>query len=63
MPEVSKYDLEIQELKGEIKLLGERISTIKDNHLHHIEEKINGLIKVMYTIVQVHEHLICRLQM
>ena len=33
MPEVSKYDLEIQELKGEIKLLSERISTIKDNHL------------------------------
>ena len=50
MPEVSKYDLEIQALKGEITLLGERISTIKDNHLHHIEEKINGIIKVMYTI-------------
>ena len=38
MPEVSKYDLEIQSLKGEITLLSERISTIKDNHLHHIEE-------------------------
>ena len=50
MGEFSKYDLEIQALKGEITLLGERISTIKDNHLHHIEEKINGLIKVMYTI-------------
>jgi hypothetical protein len=44
MPEVSKYDLEIQELRGE------RITTIKDNHLHHIEEKINGITKVMYTI-------------
>ena len=50
MPEVSKYDLEIQSLKGEITLLSERISTIKDNHLHHIEEKINGITKVMYTI-------------
>ena len=50
MPEVSKYDLEIQELKGEIKLLSERISTIKDNHLKHIEEKINSITKVMYTI-------------
>ena len=50
MPDVSKYDLEIQELKGEIKLLSERISTIKDNHLKHIEEKINGITKVMYTI-------------
>jgi|TARA_R110000782_G_scaffold27900_1_gene70285 hypothetical protein len=50
MPEVSKYDLEIQALKGEITLLGERIATIKDNHLRHIEEKINGITKVMYTI-------------
>tara|TARA_R110000764_G_scaffold3055_2_gene12888 strand:- start:2955 stop:3158 length:204 start_codon:yes stop_codon:yes gene_type:complete len=50
MPEVSKYDLEIQELRGDIKLLSERIATIKDNHLHHIEEKINGITKVMYTI-------------
>ena len=50
MPEVSKYDLEIQELRGDIKLLSERITTIKDNHLHHIEEKINDITKVMYTI-------------
>ena len=50
MPEVSKYDLEIQELRGDIKLLSERITTIKDNHLHHIEEKINSITKVMYTI-------------
>ena len=50
MPDVSKYDLEIQELKGEVKLLSERISTIKDNHLKHIEEKINSITKVMYTI-------------
>ena len=50
MPDISKYDLEIQELKGEVKLLSERISTIKDNHLKHIEEKINSITKVMYTI-------------
>ena len=50
MPDISKYDLEIQELKGEVKLLSERIATIKDNHLKHIEEKINSITKVMYTI-------------
>ena len=50
MSDISKYDLEIQELKGEVKLLGERIATIKDNHLKHIEEKINSITKVMYTI-------------
>ena len=47
---ISKYDLEITELKSEIKILSERISTIKDNHLKHIEDKINGIMKVMYTI-------------
>ena len=50
MSDISKYDLEIQELKGEVKLFGERIATIKDNHLKHIEEKINSITKVMYTI-------------
>jgi len=50
MSDISKYDLEIQELKGEVKLLSERIATIKDNHLKHIEEKINSITKIMYTI-------------
>ena len=48
--DISKYDLEITELKSEIKILSERISIIKDNHLKHIEDKINGITKVMYTI-------------
>ena len=48
--DISKYDLEITELKSEIKILSERISTIKDNHLKNIEDKINGITKVMYTI-------------
>jgi len=37
-------------LKSEIKILSERISIIKDNHLKHIEDKINSINKVMYTI-------------
>ena len=48
--DISKYDLEITELKSEIKILSERISIIKDNHLKHIEEKINTINRVMYTI-------------
>ena len=59
MSDISKYDLEIQELKGEIKLLSERVSTIKDNHLKHIEEKKlilqknqkkNGLPKLIWQL-------------
>ena len=48
--EISKYDLEITEIKSEIKILNERIATIKDNHLKHIEDKINTINRVMYTI-------------
>jgi hypothetical protein len=48
--EISKYDLEITEIKSEIRILNERIATIKDNHLKHIEEKINTINRVMYTI-------------
>ena len=36
--------------KAETKILSERISIIKDNHLKHIEDKINSINKVMYTI-------------
>ena len=48
--DISKYDLEITALKSEIKILSERISIIKDNHLKHIEDKINTINRVMYTI-------------
>jgi|TARA_R100001594_G_scaffold15034_1_gene31722 hypothetical protein len=48
--EISKYDLEITELKSEIKILSERVAIIQNNHLKHIEDKINSINKIMYTI-------------
>ena len=44
------YEVEIEKINGEIKLIHEKISTIKDNHLFHIERDIARLNKLAWTI-------------
>ena len=40
-------------LDGEIKLINNKIDTIKDNHLQHIDEKINNIYKVLWVVFGV----------
>lgn len=42
--------LEIIEMKGELKLLHQKIDTIKGNDLMHMEKAINGINKVLWTV-------------
>ena len=42
--------LEIIEMKGELKLLHQKIDTIKSNDLVHMERAINGINKVLWTV-------------
>ena len=42
--------LEIIEMKGELKLLHQKIDTIKSNDLVHMEKAINGINKVLWTV-------------
>lgn len=44
------WEVEIEKINGEVKLINEKISTIKDNHLFHIEKDIARLNKLAWTI-------------
>ena len=45
-----KNEVDITELRGEIKLLGQKIDTIKTNDLHHLQKSIDGVQKVLWTV-------------
>ena len=51
-------ELDILELRGEIKLLCQKIDTIKGNDLYHIQKSIDGLQRILWTFaVLVLSHL------
>mgnify|MGYP003674425299 FL=1 len=43
-------ELSITEIKGEVKLIHNRIDVIENNHLTHIEKSISSITKVLWTI-------------
>jgi hypothetical protein len=45
-----KNSQDIIKLQGELKLVHEKIDTIKNNHLVHIDEKINNIYKVLWFV-------------
>ena len=50
MKDTNELNLEMEKIKGEIKLINQTINVIKDNHLLHLEQKVNTLNKVMWTV-------------
>jgi hypothetical protein len=48
-----KNSQDIIKLQGEIKLINNKIDTIRDNHLHHIDYKINNIYKVLWVVFGV----------
>ena len=40
----------MEKIKGEIKLINQTINVIKDNHLVHLDQKVNTLNRVMWTV-------------
>ena len=45
-----KNELDILELRGEIKLLGQKMDTIKNNDLHHLQKSIDGIQRVLWAV-------------
>ena len=45
-----KNEKEIIKLQGELKLIHNKIDTIKNNHLLHIDQKINNIYKIVWFI-------------
>ena len=56
-------ELAIADIKGELKLIHSRIDTIKNNDLHHIQQSVNSINKVLWTIgVMVFSHFLYALR-
>tara|TARA_R100000656_G_scaffold121772_1_gene96927 strand:- start:1015 stop:1227 length:213 start_codon:yes stop_codon:yes gene_type:complete len=45
-----KNELAITEIRGDIRLLGQKLDTIKDNDIVHLQKSIDGVQKVMWTV-------------
>jgi hypothetical protein len=45
-----KNQLEILELRGELKLLGQKLDTIKTNDLHHIQKSLDWIHKILWAV-------------
>ena len=45
-----KNELDILELKGEFKLLSQKLDTIKTNDLYHIQKAVDGVQRVLWAV-------------
>ena len=50
---VDKTKLEVAEIKGEIKVLYNKIDTIENNHLAHIKKDIDRILYILSAVVMV----------
>ena len=53
MNDEQNNSLEIIKLQGEIKDIHEKITTIKDNHLTHLEQKVDNIYKFLWVIATI----------
>ena len=49
----NELTVEIERIKGDIKLIHKSIETIEKNHLRHIEDDINSIKKFLWTVAVV----------
>ena len=45
-----KNELDIQEIRGELKLLDQKLDTIKSNDLYHLQKAIDGIQRVLWAV-------------
>ena len=45
-----RNELEILELRGDLKLLSQKLDTIKTNDLYHIQKSLDGSQRVMWAV-------------
>ena len=50
MKDTNELNLEIERIKGDIKLIEQSLNTIKNNHLFHIEKSISQINKILWTV-------------
>jgi uncharacterized membrane protein len=45
-----KNELAIVQIRGELKLLSEKIEAIKNNDLHHIQKSIDNITRILWGV-------------
>ena len=50
MKDNNELNLEVERIRGDIKLIQQSVDTIKDNHLVHLEKKVSGINRVLWTV-------------
>jgi|TARA_Y100000590_G_C15646246_1_gene986980 hypothetical protein len=50
MKDINELNLEVERIRGDIKLIQQSVDIIKDNHLVHLEKKVSGINRVLWTV-------------
>jgi len=53
MPNKPSINEKIVEIKGEIKLINQRITMIEKNHLKHLNDKIVAVQRVLWLVLSI----------
>ena len=49
----NELTVEMERLKGDIRLIHKSIETIEKNHLRHMEDDINSIKKILWTVAVI----------
>ena len=50
MKDINELNIEVERLRGDIKLVRQSIETIEKNHLVHLSRKINKINNILWTV-------------
>ena len=50
MKDINEINIEVERLRGDIKLIRQSIETIENNHLVHLSRKINKINNILWTV-------------
>ena len=50
MKDINELNIEVERLRGDIKLIRQSIETIEKNHLVHLNRKVNKINNILWTV-------------
>ena len=50
MKDINELNIEVERLRGDIKLVKQSIEVIEKNHLVHLDKKVNKINNILWTV-------------
>ena len=50
MKDINELNIEVERVRGDIKLIRQSIETIEKNHLVHLSRKVNKINNILWTV-------------